>query len=180
MTVSLHETSGTALERLKEQIHDAAAPFRAIYEEAVSELEAKQREVDELRNARDSAAKFLRIADPEYFEANGITYKGAPNTRNGKPQKKSGGSSAAYGPGSPRSEEMAVWFQQRAGLVNALNEGEGFYVTALIQAYGSELPAVMRTQSNLAKVCRTLHETGVLRLARIGGKGQRKYYKVVV
>lgn len=165
-------------ERLGRELDQLLAPLREHYAEVDNEIERIQKEVEvfvarkqaeiaELRKTKGRIRSLIRTQEPSFDLK---SYK----KPNGHKKKKQSGT---WEPDlkNARVVRVSEWLQEHAEEVNAMNDGTGFYVTNLITVY-DDIPE--KQQSALNKICRVLHDGGVLRLNSIGAQRQR-YYKVV-
>jgi len=156
---------------LEQEVAKLLAPLRQLHETAVSDELLAQAKLDQARSARREIEKMLRAVDPEFH--NPYANNGRKNGTNGK--RSSGGSTHKYK--EERVVEGIAWAQKHAEALNAMNEGEGFFASEVVEMYAD---APVPNQSGLSAMFAQLHERGVLHLAKLGGLGGRKYYKVVV
>ena len=146
------------------QISDLIEPLRKQDDAIERELSELKQQTDQLRSVQTKVRAMIRAYDPEYKKRN---YK-----TNGAAKKVQG--SHKYSP--ERVNEMYEWLKAHA---EELNVGDGFWGTDLHRNYGDVLP--IAGQSSLSAVLLQMHDMGLVRLSKLGGKTKaRKYYKVVV
>ena len=157
--------STTHLERLQQEIAEITQPLVTHYKEVGEEIGRREKELADLRAARNQLAKTIRSIDPELIE---------PYFKNGK--KNGGGKSKSSDPSAERVAACLVWLQEHKEEVNA---NGGFHATGLEARYGEKgdktFPILY--QSGISKVLRRLHNQGALRLDHLG-TGGAKYFKV--
>ena len=156
---------------LEQEVAKLLAPLRKLHETAVSDERLAQAKLDRAKSQRREIERMLRAVDPEFH--NPYANNSRKSGTNGK--RSSGGSTHKYK--EERVVEGIAWAQKHAEALNAMNEGEGFFASEVVEMYAD---APVPNQSGLSAMFAQLHERGVLHLAKLGGLGGRKYYKVVV
>jgi small-conductance mechanosensitive channel len=155
------------IERLQHEVSDLMEPLRQHYAEAEREIEELQQRLNDVRKTRDNIRKLVRVLDPS-FAAKSYSKNGGKKTEGPRVGKYS----------EEKINEMRDWLQANADELNQLNDGDGFYGSQLANQYADSIP--LNNQSAVASVMIDLRERGVIRLSKLGSKGGRKYYKVVV
>jgi hypothetical protein len=143
-------------------VDDRVAEVEVLLAELREQDEAIERDVAELR-ALQSRVRALIHA----FGSDGR-----------QPRKISKGRNR--GPSEEHVARLGDWLRERAGSLNVMNDGEGFYAFGLAKEMKTVLPKGVKAASEIGSVLAVLHERGIIeRSSMANGPGGRKMFKVV-
>jgi hypothetical protein len=160
------ETSTSYLERLRQDMARLTEPLKAQYHEVSEEIEKRKIEIKELSEARTSIRTLIRSVEPTFdrTQQNGNKPSETPRNR---------------GFSEERLRTLVDWLHENAEMLNAENEGQGFVASPISRQY--QVAGIGKSQSTFSKMLLALHDQGVVRLSKVGGRsGREKFYKVVV
>jgi hypothetical protein len=145
-----------------ERLRGLVPPAKEAYEEIGAQIEAKMRELTELRAEQTEVRRLIRVFEPEFEK------RPYAESSNGK-GKRSGASKYS----AAKIELVLDWLRSNA---ETLNQGDGFFASE-----ASAIADCPVNQSGLSAILIALHERGQVRLTKTGvGRGGRKHFKVVV
>jgi hypothetical protein len=161
------EASTSYVERLRQDMARLTEPLKAQYHEVSEEIEKRKIEIKELSEARTSIRTLIRSVEPTFDrtqQQNGNKPSVAPRNR---------------GYSEERLQTLVDWLHENAEMLNAENEGQGFVATPISRQH--QVAGIGNSQSTFSKMLLALHDQGVVRLNKVGGRsGREKFYKVVV
>jgi hypothetical protein len=142
----------SAVELVRSEIESLTRPLTDIVRSLDEQIAEKQREVDELKDARKQASRMLRVADPS-FEA----------------EQKPGPKPAPYIASESRVKQVQAWLEAHRDDPLMI---EGFTSTWLTKHADWN---GLGSQSYTSQALRVLHDRGVIRLDRTGSGGSKVF-----
>lgn len=159
-------SEANATTRVRERFDAMSPDLRTLVDGLDAEIAQAQAALDELQDARKTAARMLRLADPT-FEPQ--AKPGRKPNENGSGRRPSGGGKLVS---EKRLADVQTYLEKHR---DELTNGNGFTASMLVTrrdwTYGS--------QSYLSQALRVLHDRGVIRLDHVGGMGGAKHYRLV-
>jgi hypothetical protein len=147
-------------------------PLVAQVEALTAEINSLEARAAELRGKRTRYRGVLRSLAPEQVEPLGKT------NGNGRKPRAVKGEGKFKAVSEERLTTIREWLTVNKSMVNAMNEGEGFYASEVIKEPSFPIKT-SGFQSQMSNALVQLQERGVVHLNSVGNVGGRKYYKVV-
>jgi hypothetical protein len=148
----------SAVELAQHEIESLTSPLRDLVRGFDEQIQTKQLELDELKDARKRAAAMLRLADPTFEPPKKYATKTSSKTKTHLTQDASEGS----------IEAIAGWLEAR----RAEFEREPFCISSLVRH--AEWNGV-GSQATAGRVLAALYERNVIELDHVGTGGAKWY-----